>query len=333
MSAPLQTLLYGLDNAEVDQNSASLLFLNAKYSEGLRKEWSFQSFFKPDVDELVQHGFSVSSEISGENYDAVLCLFPKNMIEAQYMIAQALQVLSIGGTLICAAENKAGGSRLQKMLQQFSLSDISHESKNKCRVVWGKAISVNQNLVTKSLEKGSVQYIADNKFLSQPGVFGWNKIDKGSEILTRYIPSDIKGKGADFGCGYGFLAQHLMQNCAKVKHLICLDADKRAVDICAQNLNDYIGRFECVWADLTKTQKLPTLDFIVMNPPFHEGVKQDVEIGRKFVQNAYGSLRRGGRLWMVANAHLPYEDILNDIFFECTKHHEGQGFKVYEALK
>lgn len=340
MSLAIETLLSAARDNNLLQAEQCSLFLNAQYHvdlESLAKEGIHcQQYFKPYYDALQAKGFAVCAdiEIEAQSKDFVFLSLPKNMIEAHFLIAQGLLSLKRGGIILCAAENKTGGSRLQKMLGSFDISDIAHESRNKCRAVWGRVENINMDAVQNALSAGQEQAILDGRFQSQPGIFGWDKIDKGSDILTRFISKDMKGKGADFGCGYGYLSEFILSHCRKVKRISCIDADYRAVELCRKNLSAFEVDTPCYWADLSMPHPdLRNLDFIVMNPPFHEGKKQDLELGKAFIQSAHQSLRRGGRLWMVANAHLPYENIVQDLFFECTKHHEGQGFKIFEGLK
>jgi len=70
-----------------------------------------------------------------------------------------------------------------------------------------------------------------------------------------------------------------------------------------------------------------------MNPPFHEGKASDQSIGQNFIKTAANSLKSGGALWMVANSQLAYESHLNNLFSEVKKTFEGQGFKVFHAVK
>ena len=49
---------------------------------------------------------------------------------------------------------------------------------------------------------------------------------------------------------------------------------------------------------------------IIMNPPFHTGQATDVDLGRAFLRVASASLKRGGKLMLVANRQLPYEAAL-----------------------
>lgn len=327
MSGVLQTLLHV---AEVDTNT---LFLNAQAHAVLSSDVVCQQYFRPYYTALQNSGFHVTDALPEEDitFDAVWILAPKNAIEAQYFIAKGSLFLNTGGTLYVAADNKAGGSRLKKWMQTIGFDNVQTDARNKARVCW----AVKEDLTIEgAIKSGEQQRILGDRFLSQPGVYGWNKLDKGSDVLTQHLPQDLKGRGADFGCGYGYLSDFLLRSCPKIKTLYCLDADARAVSLCKHNLSDFVAEKEFLWTDLTQEQtSLRNLDFIVMNPPFHEGKSQDIQVGCDFIKVAHSSLRRNGALWMVANAHLPYEKILDETFFKVTKVHEMSGFKVFHASK
>ena len=336
----IDTLLYQIQNGAFDVANKRVVFINASFHSDLScfksSELVLQQYFKPYVDVLENAGFSTCADIPDDDgsYDIALLLLPKNMVEARYLIARASQLLGAGGTLICAADNKAGGTRIKKMMHNFGFSDLSEDSRNKSRSVSGVADDLNAGEISKAIAAGESQKILGGKFISRAGIFGWDKIDKGSSILTDYLPKNLKGRGADFGCGYGYLSEFVLSNCPKVKHLICADADYRAVNACRINLSDFECEQEFLWCDLTKPQsELKNLDFIIMNPPFHEGKKLDKAIGSAFIGMAYQSLRRGGGLYMVANSHLAYENILGELFPKSSKLYEGQGFKVLHSVK
>ena len=78
---------------------------------------------------------------------------------------------------------------------------------------------------------------------------------------------------------------------------------------------------------------LPVLDFVIMNPPFHTGKKNDIGLGLNFIQNAAHHLRKGGVLMMVANVHLPYENHLKSLFSNFDIIAQKSGFKIIRAVK
>ena len=362
MTAALDTLFYPFEKGMIPAPipPAKTVFINAQAHDFIRNfdksALALQQSFKPYEQALKTAGYDVlpALDITDDAYDMALALVPKNITEARYTIAKAIKALKKDGLLICAAANDAGGSRLQKIMTDFGFSNINAESKNKARVVWCHKVSYNSTTLEKEIQNGSYQKILGGEYVSQPGIFGWNKIDKGSEILTQYIPKDLKGTGADFGCGYGYLSRAALETCKNVQKLYAIDADYRAVACTALNTSsscDLIAgshdretdpsvkpkddkSVETLWVDLTKPEGIPqNLDFIIMNPPFHEGKKTDSDIGAAFIATAHSCLKPGGTLHMVANAGLPYEAVLGQNFSKVEKCHEGQGFKIFKAKK
>lgn len=340
MKNAVDTLFYLIQNTSFPNGGGQCLFLNAQFHDDLldfeKHTITLQQHFKPHADILSKAGLKVSYDFPDgvRSYDAVFILIPKNIIEAQYMIAKGSECLREGGVLVCAADNKAGGARLKKMMQGLGFQDIEQESRNKARAVWAVKQSPDEAALSQAIKAGEAQPVLKSTFISQPGVFGWDKIDTGSKILTEYLPKDIAGIGADFGCGYGYLSSHLLSEYKNISQLLCIDADHKALTVAKENLNEFDCDKRFLWSDLTTFQSdISDLDFIVMNPPFHEGKKTDSDIGVSFISCAYASLKKQGRLFMVANQKLPYEDILRQKFTQSEKLYEGLGFKVYTAIK
>ena len=70
---------------------------------------------------------------------------------------------------------------------------------------------------------------------------------------------------------------------------------------------------------------------VVMNPPFHEGRSADPRLGAGFIRSAAGLLTGAGRLWMVANRHLPYEQVLRECFADVSEIGGDSRFKILTA--
>ncbi|MGB4057145.1 MAG: class I SAM-dependent methyltransferase [Alphaproteobacteria bacterium] len=313
------------------------LFLNAQAGFPAGEEFVLQQHFRPYARVLEEQGFSVVADLPDDpgSFSAAFVLLPKNAVEARYDVARALLFLKPGGVLACAGANDAGGKRADAMLQEFGLKDVRHDSGNKARVAWGIKDGVGGEAL-RALDEGSSRFVPETGFVSQPGIFSWDRIDTGSQILGRHLPTDLMGLGADFGCGYGYLSRQVLETCKNISSLSCLDADARAVLFCKKNLYDIRGDISVrfMWEDLTQSVSgLRYLDWIVMNPPFHEGKKTDSDIGLQFIRTAHESLKVGGHLWMVANVGLPYEKFLGEIFSESEKIYEGDGYKVLRGWK
>lgn len=333
MNSALETIFMPFRSGVLKAGSGRVLFLGAHIHSDLKmfnsESLSLVQPYKPYVDALEQAGYVAQAFPPDHgDFDMALALCPKNITETRYWLALAMQALKPGGALVAAAENKAGGTRLKKMLQQLGFEAVSELSKNKARVCRGQKSGASEEALNW-LESGMMQPVLDGQFFSQPGIFGWDKIDQGSRLLLEYLPADLKGAGADFGCGYGYLSRGILENCPDVKSLFCIDADARAVEACRMNLKAFEGA-ELLWADLAGAEPpVRDLDFIVMNPPFHEGKTEASAIGQAFIRNAYDALKPKGQLVMAANAHLPYERVLADTFFKVEKLCGDTGFKVF----
>ncbi|MEC8664784.1 MAG: class I SAM-dependent methyltransferase [Pseudomonadota bacterium] len=329
---PLKALSWALPE---DLSGKSVLFVGAQPLSGLSEaDVTYLQGFYPFVQALERQGASVACDWpNGEMYDVVLLLAPQNLLAMQYQLAQSLLRLADDGILIAVAANDAGGKRLGKLLKSAGVA-YDEESKEKCRIVFASKDSADPSVIQDWITQGSVQPILDGAYMSQPGIYGWDKLDKGSALLAEHLPEKLKGTGADFGCGYGYLAQQVLTRYENIKTLYCIEADHNALACAKENLSDYTDKTEFIWADLTAfTARLKTLDWVVMNPPFHEGKAADSEIGKAFISTAHRLMRKNAQLYMVANTHLPYEAHLQDTFFKVEKAAEGSGFKVFICTK
>lgn len=267
-------------------------------------------------------------------HDAVWVFPSKQKDETLYLIACALASLKEGGQILVAAANDAGGNRLKKILDSFGVCALDSYSKNKCKILTGTRENLNKEQIDNALQSGEQQSILDEQFTSQIGLYGWDKADKGSQLLVEHLPTDLFGRGTDFGCGYGFITRHTLDTNPKVKMLYAIDAEHRALDLAQINCAVHKDKMTPIWDDLSNPDHLPkNLDFVIMNPPFHSGKATDTSIGQNFIKNAHTALKRYGKLYLVANTQLPYETVVSKLFFKHSRLALHNGFKVIYAEK
>jgi 16S rRNA (guanine1207-N2)-methyltransferase len=295
---------------------------------------TLQQSFRPWALPLMRAGLSVDADFTADaDYDAVLVCGRKQHEENCALMAACLLRLKPGGIFVCAAENDAGGRRLAKDLAALGLQ-LESDSKYHCRIVYGVVDDFDRVLAQQWIDEAGPQQkdIDDTLTWTQPGLFGWDRLDKGSAFLLQHLPTTFRGKGADLGCGNGVLSRHLLRHNPGIKALTGLDADARAVEATLRNIPDerMSARWVAVGAEVTG---LENLDWVVMNPPFHQGSKTAIAEGIVFIKAAAQMMHTGGHLWMVANAHLPYEAHITTEFKRCDKIAEAHGFKIYCAVK
>lgn len=333
MKQVLDTLFLPISSGQISGGDSPVLFMNAQVHPALSRFKTITNiqYFKPYT-----AGLEISENVPEfAQFSMALILGSKSRIETEIYLGKALLALETNGVLICAADNKEGAGRLKKMLQDLDVTGIGELSKNKARVCWGvKPESSDFTLAQRWADQDKVQEISGG-FFSRPGIYGWDKIDKGSALLVEHLPGDLSGHGADFGCGYGFLSCAVLDKCRKAKSVEYIDADSRAVEMAAKNLERFEHKKSGLWLDLasSNTGLENKYDWVVMNPPFHEGRKTDSDIGVAFIKNAHKALRRKGQLLMVANNQLPYERVLSEVFWSAEMIAQGGGFKVFRAVK
>jgi 16S rRNA (guanine1207-N2)-methyltransferase len=276
---------------------------------------------------LIPGSASLSDFADGAADEAVV-LAPPGALERGYVLAETLRALKAGGRLTALAPKDRGGARLRKELEAFGCT-VQEEARRHHRICHC-ARPAGPAGIAEAIAAGGPQVPPALGLWSQPGVFSWDRLDPGSELLLEYLPA-LAGKGADLGCGVGVLALKVLES-QSVTSLLLIDIDRRAVEAARHNVKD--DRTAFAWADVRKPGALPEgLDFLVTNPPFHHGGEEDRRLGAAFIEMAARALRRGGRFWLVANRHLPYEAPLAAAFKTVRAVAEGKGFKLYEAVK
>jgi 16S rRNA (guanine1207-N2)-methyltransferase len=260
------------------------------------------------------------------SFSSMVMLAPPGTIERRYAIALALRALAPGAEFTVLAPKDKGGLRLARELAGFGCEVVETAKAHHRICVTTRPDKIDG--MENAILLGELQMLEPLGLWSQPGVFSWNRIDPGSALLLDHLPQ-LAGKGADFGCGIGYLAHKVLQS-PKVASLTLVDIDRRAVEASRRNLDDPRAAF--IWADV-RNAPLANLDFVVMNPPFHDGGHEDRGLGLGFIKTAARALKRGGVCWLTANRHLPYEEILREHFGVVNQIIQANGYKVYEARK
>jgi len=318
--------------------SNKAFFLRAEPLEGAARLWqrgilNVQSC-KPIHDRLQEDGCRVAAELTGSDYDLGLLLITKHKQENLANLARCWMALRPGGLLICVGGNDLGVSSIEKALKSLIRQPASL-SKHHCKVLWGQRGEHIPEPLTQWAEAGCLQSVPSLGCWSQPGIYNWNKIDAGSALLVQALPGDLRGRAADLGAGWGYLSQQLLQRSPKIITLDLFEAEELALSAAKINLEPFAAaahvRFH--WHDIAQGLPPSAFDLVVMNPPFHDGKATDIALGRAFITAAAQSLVPGGRLFMVTNRQLPYEETLKSAFKTQTLLQESAVYKVISAVR
>ncbi|WP_292073023.1 class I SAM-dependent methyltransferase [Brevundimonas sp. UBA7534] len=279
---------------------------------------------------LIPDSAALEAQAAG-SADAVMIYAPPGVLERRYVLALALRALKAGGRLDVMAPKDKGGSRLGKELKAFGLevAETAKAHHRRCVVIRPEAAEGLDAAIQAAVEAGGPQVVPGLEAWSQPGIFAWDRIDPGTALLAEHLPP-MKGDGVDLGCGYGALATVVLRS-PEVTKLKLVDLDRRAIQAARRNIED--ARAKVWWSDARTLEAKGDRDFVVSNPPFHDGGAEDRRLGQAFVRKAAELLRKGGAAWIVANRHLPYEAELAAAFKHVRLVADDGGYKLFEAVK
>lgn len=267
------------------------------------------------------------ANVAPASIESAVIYAPANTIERRCVMARMLTALSVGGSLTALAPKDKGGSRIAAELRAFGCTaDDTPRSHHRIVTCVRPEALVG---TSDAIAAGTYQQHPAHGLWTHAGVFSWDRIDEGSALLLKHMPPQ-SGNGADMGAGIGVLSRAALESPA-VSTITLIERDRRALESARRNILD--SRAQFMWADV-RDAELPTgLDFVIMNPPFHDAGMEDKTLGQTFIRAAANMLKKDGRCWLVANRHLPYEALLAECFTNNRLVADDAGFKIFESVK
>jgi len=165
---------------------------------------------------------------------------------------------------------------------------------------------------------------------SLPGVFAANRLDAGTALLLDHLHLSGGERVLDVGCGSGVIG--LVAARRGAGWIDAVDANLFAVAAAGRNFarND-VTNGRTLASDVYDAVRGERYDLVVSNPPFHRGKALDQEVAQRLIAEALAMLSPGGRLLLVANAFLPYDDAMRRIFCRVETVTATRQFRVLSA--
>ncbi|MHA6525989.1 class I SAM-dependent methyltransferase [Tessaracoccus sp. G1721] len=145
--------------------------------------------------------------------------------------------------------------------------------------------------------------------------FGGTKVDPGSRLLISALAGGGRVEGLqaddvlDFGCGNGTLSMWLAR---QGKAVVARDVSWSAVAATAIAAEVNSLAVDVTWGAGLAGYEDHSVDAIVTNPPFHQGMAKESADTLEMFDDARRVLRPGGQVWCVFNSHLPWRKELNE---------------------
>lgn len=254
-------------------------------------------------------------------YDTIVLFQPREKALLEMLLELGGSLLSPSGALWLAGENRAGikscGKRLALLFEHVRKLDAARH----CTLFLargprpGESFSIDEHVTEWQFETcDEIIRVCD-----LPGVFARGRLDPGTRLLLQALGAvqpKPGGRILDFACGSGVIGLTLAKLAASCE-LTLVDDALPAIESTRRSLKANGVEARVVASEgLSGLLRAPgcLFDWIVSNPPFHSGVRLELDVTRRFLADCRRLMAPGGRLCLVANAHLPYGDWLPELF-------------------
>lgn len=260
----------------------------------------------------------------------LLLLMPKAKAEAEYLLAACLPLLAPGAQLFMAGDNKGGVKSAPKLLAPYADQVNKLDSARRASLYQAELVRPAATFNLASWQKGYQLEQEKLQICTLPGVFSAGHLDSGTRLLLDNL-GKLKGRVLDFGCGAGVITANLLKRQPELE-LECIDISALALEATRLTLaaNQLSAK---VYASDGLSQVNGTFNHIVANPPFHAGLKTFFHTTEALLSSAKEYLLPGGSLTLVANAFLPYPEIIEKSFGHCETIAANGKFKIYRAVR
>ncbi|GMG88723.1 methyltransferase [Biformimicrobium ophioploci] len=289
------------------------------------------------------------ADIDTQQIRTVIVRVPKERAVVHHLLNQCARHLPSGSELRLIGEKQSGIKTYAKRgAALFQCGKKIEKSGNLYEVVLTRGESTGPLLADDDYAELRVLTLARGAetldALTKPGLFGWDKIDLGSQILSETLPSALADTlpqtGAtivDLGCGYGYLSLKLAELVAELVtestaelNLIATDNNAAALKACARNLAMLAEQAVVIPSDAGDTIESAAADLVICNPPFHRGAQVEEDLTDRFLANAARILKPGAVALFVVNEFIPVPRKSAGRYSACEEIRHRDGFKVYQ---
>lgn len=261
-----------------------------------------------------------------------------------HIIAEAFRYLQQGNKLILLGYKNEGINSLRSFIEEnFDGEIIVTKHKKQLQLIEVISTGMQPKSITVSnyaaLQK---QVVGETVFFSKPGIFGWNKIDRGSELLIEALNSFLSSSASfsslslknstllDLGCGYGYLSIKARE--LGFTNINATDNNAAAINACSHNFKLYDIQGDVI-ADNHAENHQKKYDIILCNPPFHKGFDHTKGLTKVFTQQSFALLKPGGMAFFVTNQFIAIEKIAEKLFSSTVLLLKKDGFKVHLFIR
>lgn len=277
-----------------------------------------------------------STEEMPEGFDLVIMQIPKNNRMLAWQLQQLRQSMTAECPIIAVNKAKEIHSSTLEVFEDYLGETKTSLAWKKHRLVFSNANATNPLTIAEA-----VCWSVDNEdidLLNYPNVYSGERLDQGARFMLEHIPVDAELRHIiDLGCGNGVLSVKAAQLNPEAR-ITCIDESFMAVESARRNLEVNLGKerqFQFIANNCLDGFKKHSSYLVLCNPPFHQGQAVTDHIAWQMFCDAKHILCKEGKLLVIGNRHLDYDDKLCRLFGEenVTTIASNSQFVILEAVK
>jgi 16S rRNA (guanine1207-N2)-methyltransferase len=281
------------------------------------------------------HFFDAVFPEKQDYYNTAIIFVPKGREFGRALLWSAMNALKTGGELYIAGANDGGAKSLIKdatvlfgecTVLGYKKSHRVAVSTKKINATypaeWGE-LPTEQKLLKLKTALGTIE------LYTQSGVFSWDELDAGTSFLLENLDLRSAKTALDMGCGYGVIGGLIAP---KLDAVTMVDDNLLVVRCVEQSIKQFGWQnAEVIASNLFEELGDRRFDVIISNPPFHQGKDVSLNITEKLISEAPKYLNKGGRLILVVNAFLKYEQVMSETFKQSGIRVQNNKYKILEG--
>ena len=264
-------------------------------------------------------------------HDLVVIAFPKSKAELGFTLAMISPLLAESAQVLLVGDNKSGIKSCPKLTSSVLTHCNKVDSARHCTLFAGQFNNQYQEFNIDSWFK-TYQFTINDITLtiaSLPGVFSQKSLDVGTRVLLPHLPDNLSDTVLDFGCGAGVISCYIGKKFDNVQ-LSLLDVSALALSSAEKTLK-INGLSGTVFPSNSLSNLTQSYQYIVSNPPFHQGVKTNYQATESFLTNIKPFIKTKGSITIVANSFLRYQEIMDRNISKSKLLAKEQGFSIYQS--
>jgi len=335
-----------LINQQMGQYSSGLLVVDENIDTrqlNLQHGWQALTNRFDQQKQLLKSGWTSSfSDFAwpeGFAPEAIIYRISKEKAVVNHLINLAAEKLTDGAKFVLLGDRSEGIKSYSKSAQKRLSGDRSEKKLGGDSWIVELSVGASRGVELDDQDYAKVRSVSQvgmHSLLSKPGVYGWKKVDKGSEQLIQRLPFMLQSQLPlgnltllDLGSGSGYLS---LAAAGTQTQISATDNNAAAALATRQTLQqagmDVDFHFSDAGAELDSK-----FDLILCNPPFHSGFGVDYDLTDRFSKNAARLLKADGRACFVVNQHVPLKRIASNYFNAVELDQDSGSFCTYLLTK